>query len=91
MCKTEKIKEETTKKIRETNGGQWDILLLSRIFFRFSFACYNISICKKEKLKHETSKKIREIDGGQIKEQDVPLTYSDNSIKNTVLMQFRQF
>ena len=56
MCKTEKIKDETSKKVRETSGGQWDFLLLSRILFRcLIFNCYNIIICKK-KLKDEASK-----------------------------------
>ena len=29
ICKKEKIKDETSKKIHESNGGQWDILLLN--------------------------------------------------------------
>jgi hypothetical protein len=30
-----KIKNETSKKIRETNGGQWDILLLNLTFHKY--------------------------------------------------------
>ena len=82
ICKKEKIKDETSKKIRESNRGQlllnWTCIGFTnflRIFFRcLIINCYNISIFKKEKLKDETSKKIHETNGGQIKEQDVPLT-----------------
>jgi len=77
ICKKEKLKVETSKKFRETNGSQQDM----HRFHEFSLdisslivATSCISICKKGKVKDETSKKICEINGGQIKEQDIPLT-----------------
>ena len=81
ICKKEKIKDETSKKIRETNGGQWDILLLNLTsigftnFFRcFIFDFFFFTNADVVTIKDETLKKIRETDAGQIKEQDVPLT-----------------
>ena len=49
IYKKEKIKDETSKRIRESNGGQWDILLLNltSIGFMIFFQCliFDLSFC----------------------------------------------
>ena len=79
FCKKGKVKDETSKKIREINGGQikeQDVPLTFIDFtnffrclvFPFSYAPAALGF------EDETSKEIREINGGQIKEEDVLLT-----------------
>ena len=64
ICKKEKIKDETSKKSCETNGGQLDLQRLHEVSLDVSSLIVTTS----------APKKIRETNGGQIEEHDVPLT-----------------
>ena len=59
-----KVKDETSKTIRETNGGQWDLQLFQKFSLDVSSLIVTISaFVKKERSNMRHLKKIRETNG----------------------------
>ena len=77
ICKKGKVKDETSKKICETNGGQWDLQRFHKFSLDVSYLTVTTSAFVKKKSSKMRHLKNRETNGGQIKKQDVPQCFHE--------------